>query len=460
MQKLGLRRDIDLALHLPLRYEDETRITPLGSARDGQLVQIEATVTASEVQLRPRRQLLVQVEDATGSCELRFFSFYPSHLKTLAVGARLRIRGEVKGGFWGRQMLHPAFRQAGGELPAALTPVYPTTAGLAQPYLRRAVVNALARVDLSDTLPPGAEPPFAAFRHQNGRNGAWSLREALIFLHHPTPDVALSTLEDHSHPAWQRLKAEELLAQQLSQQQSRRARDMLRAPVLRPAQSPDGALPLHEQLLAVLPFGLTAAQRRVGEEIAADLAHPVPMHRLLQGDVGSGKTVVSALAACLAMDAGWQCALMAPTEILAELGPPAVIQAIAGLAAGTLQGEVQDDSLATYAHKLNKDEARIDWTRPAVELERLIRAFNPWPICHSTLNGEALKVLTATLADTQGAPGQILAASKDGLIVGCGEGALCLTRLQLPGGKALNFSDFFNSRREKFAVGTVLGAAQ
>ena len=145
---------------------------------------------------------------------------------------------------------------------------------------------------------------------------------------------------------------------------------------------------------------------------------------------------------------------------LAKLGPPAVIEAIAGLAAGTLQGEVQDDSLATYAHKLNKDEARIDWNRPAVELERVIRAFNPWPICHSTLNGEALKVLAATLADAQGEPGQIIAASKDGLIVGCGAGALCLTRLQLPGGKALNFSDFFNSRREKFAVGTVLGAAQ
>ena len=145
---------------------------------------------------------------------------------------------------------------------------------------------------------------------------------------------------------------------------------------------------------------------------------------------------------------------------LAKLGPPAVIEAIAGLAAGTLQGEVQDDSLATYAHKLNKDEARIDWNRPAIELERVIRAFNPWPICHSTLNGEALKVLAATLADAQGEPGQILAASKDGLIVGCGAGALCLTRLQLPGGKALNFSDFFNSRREKFAVGTVLGAAQ
>ncbi|WP_440108484.1 ATP-dependent DNA helicase RecG [Acidovorax sp. BL-A-41-H1] len=317
LHKLGLRRDIDLALHLPLRYEDETRITPLASARDGQMVQIEATVTACEIQLRPRRQLLVQVEDASGTCELRFFSFYPSHQKTLAVGNRLRIRGEVKGGFWGRQMLHPAFRTAGGELPAALTPVYPTTAGLPQPYLRRAVVGALGRADLSDTLPAGVEPPVGV-SYQNGLKRLFSLREALTFLHHPTPDVALSTLEDHSHPAWQRLKAEELLAQQLSQQQSRRARDMLRAPVLRPQKNADGALPLHEQLMAVLPFDLTAAQRRVGEEIAADLARQVPMHRLLQGDVGSGKTVVSALAACLAMDAGWQCALMAPTEILAE----------------------------------------------------------------------------------------------------------------------------------------------
>jgi len=314
LHKLGLARDIDLALHLPLRYEDETRITPLANARDGQTVQIEATVTASEVQLRPRRQLVVRVEDGTGECELRFFSFYPSHQKTLAVGARLRIRGEVKGGFWGRQMLHPAFRTAGGELPAALTPVYPATAGLPQPYLRRAVVSALARVDLSDTLPPGVAPPVARSFGQNGLQRLCSLREALTFLHHPTPDVALSTLEDRSHPAWQRLKAEELLAQQLSQQQSRRERDRLRAPVLRAQKTQ----PLHEQLLAALPFGLTAAQRRVGEEIAADLARPVPMHRLLQGDVGSGKTVVSALAACIAMDAGWQCALMAPTEILAE----------------------------------------------------------------------------------------------------------------------------------------------
>ncbi|KKO15287.1 methionyl-tRNA formyltransferase [Pseudomonas putida] len=142
---------------------------------------------------------------------------------------------------------------------------------------------------------------------------------------------------------------------------------------------------------------------------------------------------------------------------LAEMGPPAVVQAIAGLADGSLQGEVQDDTLATYAHKLNKDEARIDWSRPAVELERLIRAFNPWPICHSTLDGESVKVLAANLSNATGTPGEILSASKDGLVVACGEGALSLTRLQLPGGKPLNFSDLFNSRREKFASGKVLG---
>ncbi|GKS77068.1 ATP-dependent DNA helicase RecG [Acidovorax sp. SUPP950] len=318
LQKLGLVRDIDLALHLPLRYEDETRITPLRSARDGDTVQIEATVVSSEVQLRPRRQLLVQVDDGTGTCELRFFSFYPSHQKTLAVGARLRIRGEVKGGFWGRQMLHPAFRTASGDLPAALTPVYPTVAQLPQAYLRRAIVSALQRVELSETLPPGVEPPVGRVHGQNGLAPGWNLRQALTFLHHPAPDVAIATLEDHSHPAWQRLKAEELLAQQLSQQQSKRERARLRAPVLQAPPPGDGGLTLAEQLLAVLPFGLTGAQRRVGEEIARDLGRSVPMHRLLQGDVGSGKTVVAALAAAVCIDAGWQCALMAPTEILAE----------------------------------------------------------------------------------------------------------------------------------------------
>ena len=318
LQKMGLVRPIDLALHLPLRYEDETRITLLRNAREGSVVQIEATVTACDVQLHPRRQLVVVVDDGSATCELRFFSFYPSHLKTLAVGAQLRIRGEIKGGFWGRQMLHPAFRVAGGELPTGLTPVYPTVAALPQAYLRRAVVTALQRVELAETLAPDVPAPPMAFYGQNGLQPLPALREALTFLHHPTPDVALATLEDHSHPAWQRLKAEELLAQQLSQQQSRRERGRLRAPLLKPAPASADALPLHEQLLAVLPFDLTAAQRRVGAEIAGDLARAVPMHRLLQGDVGSGKTVVAALAACIAIDAGWQCALMAPTEILAE----------------------------------------------------------------------------------------------------------------------------------------------
>ncbi|ADV01688.1 ATP-dependent DNA helicase RecG [Alicycliphilus denitrificans] len=315
LEKLGLTRDIDLALHLPLRYEDETRITPIRSAREGETVQVEGTVTASEIQMRPRRQLVVTLEDGTGSCELRFFSFYPSHQKAMAVGERLRARGEVRGGFWGRQMLHPAFRKAEGALPAALTPVYPTVAQLPQAYLRRAVASALARVDLPETLPPGLEPPLARFDSENGLHRPWGLRESLLFLHNPAPDVALATLQDHSHPAWQRLKAEELLAQQLSQLVSKRERARLRAPRLSPAP---GAQALHEQLLAALPFSLTAAQRRVGEEIARDLARAVPMHRLLQGDVGSGKTVVAALAAARCMDAGWQCALMAPTEILAE----------------------------------------------------------------------------------------------------------------------------------------------
>jgi len=314
LHKLGLTRDIDLALHLPLRYEDETRITPIASAREGASVQIEGTVTNSQVQLHPRRQLVVTLQDATGSCELRFFSFYPSHHKTMGVGMRLRARGEVRGGFWGRQMLHPVVKSANAELPAALTPVYPTVAQLPQAYLRRAIATALMRVQLPETLPRSLPPPPLAVYGQNAGQPAWSLRDALLFLHRPAPDVALATLEDHSHPAWQRLKAEELLAQQLSQFAARRERAQLAAPTLAPAAEQ----PLHEQLLAALPFELTGAQRRVVDEIARDLGQSRPMHRLLQGDVGSGKTVVAALAACICMDAGWQCALMAPTEILAE----------------------------------------------------------------------------------------------------------------------------------------------
>ncbi len=314
MLKMGLRRDIDLALHLPLRYEDETRITRLADAREGEAVQIEATVTHSEITLHGRRQLVVTVVDDSDTCQLRFFSFYPSHQKTLAVGARLRVRGEVKGGFLGRQMLHPVFKLAGGDLPTALTPVYPSVAGLPQAYLRRAVLGGLQRAALSETLPPGCPPYNAAYLDKTGLQRNYSLREALSFLHHPAPNVSLAALEDRSHPAWQRLKAEELLAQQLSQLQAKRERDRLQAP---PLVALAGAS-LRLGLLAALPFALTAAQERVGQEIAADLVLPIPMNRLLQGDVGSGKTVVAALAACTAIDAGWQCALMAPTEILAD----------------------------------------------------------------------------------------------------------------------------------------------
>ncbi|MCV0439135.1 MAG: ATP-dependent DNA helicase RecG [Hydrogenophaga sp.] len=308
LHKLGLVRDIDLALHLPLRYEDETRIVTLRGARDGQLAQIEGTVTHSEISFRPRRQLLVTLDDGTDTCTLRFFTFYPAHQKTLAVGARVRVRGELRGGFLGWTMVHPAFHAAGGELPDALTPVYPTSAQLPQAYIRKAVASGLKRADLGETLPPALLGGLQAVVR-----GTWTLRDALQYLHHPGPDVSLDALEDRSHPAWQRLKAEELLAQQLSQCTARQERAALNAPALRAA--PGG---LHEQLLGVLPFALTTAQRRVGEEIARDLLRQVPMHRLLQGDVGSGKTVVAALAAAIAIDAGWQCALMAPTEILAE----------------------------------------------------------------------------------------------------------------------------------------------
>ena len=191
-----------------------------------------------------------------------------------------------------------------------------------------------------------------------------------------------------------------------------------------------------------------------------------PIQRAIEaGDASSGVTVMQMEAG---LDTGPMLLKVTTTitaedtggslhDRLATLGSQAVVEAVTKLAAGGLRGEVQDDSLATYAHKLNKDEARLDWSRPAVELERLVRAFNPWPICHSTLNGEVLKVHAAQLGEGQGAPGSVLAADRSGLTVACGEGALRLTRLQLPGGKPLSFADLYNSRREQFAPGLVLG---
>ena len=304
LHKLGLARDIDLALHLPMRYVDETRIRPIATLRDGDTAQVQGRVLDCRVETRARRQLVVRLADDSGELVLRLLHFYPSHQKTLAAGQLVRARGEVRGGFFGREMVHPEFRAVSADtaLSQALTPVYPSSAQLPQAYLRKAVASALARAPLDELLPPEVLP-----------TGLPTLREALMFLHQPSPAVALATLEDHSHPAWQRLKFEELLAQQLSQAQAQAARATLAAPALQPRRGG-----LATQLLQALPFALTAAQQRVVAEIGADLARPQPMHRLLQGDVGSGKTVVAALAAAVAGDAGWQCALMAPTEILAE----------------------------------------------------------------------------------------------------------------------------------------------
>ncbi|HLO94250.1 MAG TPA: ATP-dependent DNA helicase RecG, partial [Burkholderiaceae bacterium] len=294
MEKLGLKRDIDLALHLPLRYEDETRLTSIAEAQEGETVQCEGVVRECRVELRGRRQLIVRLQDDApeirgrpAELTLRFLHFYPSHQKTLAVGQRVRVRGEIRGGFLGREMVHPSFRTVDEDTPlaTALTPVYPTSAGLPQAYLRKAITAAMKRAPLDEVLPAGTVPKPLP-----------TLREALDYLHHPPPLARLTSLEDHSHPAWQRLKFEELLAQQLSQMKAQRERARLRAPML-PAR-PGG---LQEQLLAALPFALTGAQRRVCEEIAHDLARPQPMHRLLQGDVGSGKTVVAALAAAVAI---------------------------------------------------------------------------------------------------------------------------------------------------------------
>ncbi|BBT13969.1 methionyl-tRNA formyltransferase [Metapseudomonas otitidis] len=252
---------------------------------------------------------------------------------------------------------------------------------------------------------------------------------------------------------------------------------VLQPPTLRDPAAQEELRALAPDLMVVVAYGLILPQAvldipRLGcinshASLLPRWRGAAPIQRAVQaGDAESGVTVMQ-------MEAGLDTGpmlLKVTTPItagdtggslhdrLAQLGPQAVVQAIAGLAAGTLQGEVQDDALATYAHKLNKDEARIDWSRPADELERLVRAFNPWPICHSTLDGQPLKVLAAEPAEGRGQPGQILDASKDGLTVACGEGALRLTRLQLPGGKPLAFADLYNSRREQFAPGQVLGA--
>ncbi len=307
LHKLGLRRDIDLVLHLPMRYVDQTRLDVIADLRDGDTAQVQGVVRDCRIEQRSRRMLVARIADASGELTVRLLNFYPSHQhKTFKPGQQLRLRGEVRGGFLGREMLHPEFHAVTDDtpLPQTLTPVYPASAQLPQAYLRKVVASALARAPLPEIVPAELLPPGRALP---------TLREAVRLLHEPPRDTDPATLEDRDHPAWQRLKFDDLLAQQLSQLQAQAVRATRSAPALHPREGG-----LVERLRAALPFALTAAQQRVVKEIAGDLALSQPMHRLLQGDVGSGKTVVAALAACTAIDAGWQCALMAPTEILAD----------------------------------------------------------------------------------------------------------------------------------------------
>ncbi|MGI4719564.1 MAG: ATP-dependent DNA helicase RecG [Janthinobacterium lividum] len=306
LARLGLRTDMDLVLHLPMRYEDETKVVTIreASMRGLQTWQVEGVVVRNEITYKPRRQLLVQIADETGELQLRFMNFYGSQVKQLGEGTRVRARGELKHGFFGAEMVHPTYKviNEGAPLPTSLTPVYPAGEGLSQTVMRRAIADAMKRVDWRDTLPN-------AFL---SRLQLWDFEPAVRLLHYPPADVDEYALTERSHPAWTRMKFDELLAQQLSLKRAQRSRREKGAPTLRAVGE------LSEAFLAALPFQLTGAQQRVVKEIRADLREGYPMQRLLQGDVGSGKTVVSALAAAQAIDSGYQAALMAPTEILAE----------------------------------------------------------------------------------------------------------------------------------------------
>ncbi len=304
LAKLGIAAKFDLVLHLPLRYDDETQLFSLSTAPAGRPVLVEGAVVEADIRYRPRRQLVCHIQDGSGVLTLRFFNFYQSQLKQLAAGARVRAFGEIRHGFHGPEMIHPRYRlvQDGAPVARALTPVYPTTAGLTQDGLRRLIAHALADCDLGDTLPrPLLEglnlPPF---------------RESVLLLHTPPARVARDALQERRHPAWRRIKFDELLGQQLSMRLHYQRRKAAGAPAMRPRGQ--AARALQESL----PFELTRAQHKALAEIRGDLARPYPMQRLLQGDVGSGKTIVAALAALQCVENGFQVALMAPTEILAE----------------------------------------------------------------------------------------------------------------------------------------------
>ena len=308
--KIGVQQVQDLLFHLPLRYQDRTRLMPLGALRLQQEVLVEGTIQLSQVKFGRRRSLLCHISDGTGSLILRFFHFSKAQQLQLEKGRKIRCFGEVRNGPSSFEMVHPEYHliDAGKIVPvdSELTPVYPTTEGLHQLSLRKLITQALA--SLENGLMPELVIPEA--RCHNVAD--FSLTEALKFVHQPPPDAPVQQLIDRQHPAQKRLAYEELLAQQLTMKKLRQQTQHHRSPAL----NPDPAQ--REALLNQLPFPLTKAQQRVLTEIEADMSKPFPMQRLVQGDVGSGKTVVAALAAIDAVSAGAQAVMMAPTELLAE----------------------------------------------------------------------------------------------------------------------------------------------
>ena len=301
----GITEVEDLLFHLPLRYQDRTRVTPIGAAREGSDLVIEGDIRAAEVIFGRRRSLVVRIQDGSGTLTLRFFHFSAAQKNNLLPGNRLRCFGQVRRGSSGLEMYHPEYRQLQTEespVEQTLTPIYPTTAGIGQNQWRKLCTQALAQLqheEVDELLPPG-------------NKYSYELTRALQYLHTPPPDASVDLLAEGRHPAQLRLALEELVAHNLSLQRLRERQQCEGAPPL-----PQKAKAL-EAFLTTLPFSPTRAQQRVLKEIAIDLAKPVPMMRLVQGDVGSGKTLVAAGAALQAIGNGFQVAIMAPTEILAE----------------------------------------------------------------------------------------------------------------------------------------------
>jgi len=304
LARMGLRRDWDFLLHLPLRYVDETRIVPIASLHAGLQAQVEGEIVHVQLAVHRRRQLLVRLRDDSAEIVLRWVHFYASQQAQLVAGRRVRALGQVRGGPLGLEMIHPQVRTLEGAapLPERLTPVYPAAEGVSQTWLRRRIAKALVQTRIEDLLPEAVRRSL----------GLMELGAALQRLHEPPPLMDGHALEDHQRDAWRRLQFDELLAQQLALRQARARRRRIAA---RPLPG-DGRLT--GALLAALPFELTPDQRTVWSQIERDLAAATPMNRLLQGDVGSGKTIVAALAAARAIESGCQAALMAPTEILAD----------------------------------------------------------------------------------------------------------------------------------------------